>query len=129
MTTADKWTYLLKHMHEMKEIPEEFSEPTFQRLFMLAEIGNFTADEYKMYINSLKNMGDFTNIINTAAENAKHEGLIEGIAIGRAEGRAEGEATGVTKVARQMLLMGMDTDTIGKATGLTPEQIEALREE
>ena len=96
---------------------------------MLAEIGNFTPEEHKMYINSLKNMGDFTNIINTAAENAKHEGLIEGIAIGRAEGRAEGEATGVTKVARQMLLMGMDMETIIKATGLGAEQVEALRVE
>jgi predicted transposase/invertase (TIGR01784 family) len=118
-TTADKWTYLLKHMHEMTEIPEEFSDPTFRRLFMLAEIGNFTPEEHKMYINSLKNMGDYTNIINTAAENAKHEGLIEGIAIG--------EARGLTKVAKQMLLMGMDTDTIVKATGLTLDQVEALR--
>ncbi len=94
---------------------------------MLAEIGNFTPEEHKMYINSLKNMGDYTNIINTAAENAKHEGLIEGIAIGKAEGRAEGRDEGINLVAKQMLLMGMDADTIGKATGLKPEQVEALK--
>ena len=122
-TTADKWTYLLKHMHEMTEIPEEFSEPTFQRLFMLAEIGNFTPEEHKMYINSLKNMGDYTNIINTAAENA----MLEGIAIGEARGRAEGRDEGINQVAKQMLLMGMDVDTIVKATGLSKEQIDALK--
>lgn len=36
-TVFDKWMYLLKHMHEMVEIPKEFSDPLFTRLFLLAD--------------------------------------------------------------------------------------------
>ena len=35
-TVFDKWMYLLKHMHEMVEIPKEFSDPLFTLLFLLA---------------------------------------------------------------------------------------------
>lgn len=34
---SDKWMYLLRHMHEMDEIPEKFSDPLFRRLFMLSK--------------------------------------------------------------------------------------------
>ena len=44
-TFFDKWLYLLKHIHELQEIPKEFSDPFFIRLFMLVEIDNFTAEE------------------------------------------------------------------------------------
>ena len=44
-TPFEKWIYLLKHMHNMKCIPAGFDEPMFKRLFLLAEIGNFTPGE------------------------------------------------------------------------------------
>ena len=50
--------YLLKHMHEMVEIPHEFSDPLFTRLFLVAEIDKFTAEEKEQYQKSLENMGD-----------------------------------------------------------------------
>ena len=37
-------------------------------LFLLAEIDNFTDEERKQYEESLKNMGDYINIINIATE-------------------------------------------------------------
>ena len=51
-TVFDKWMYLLKHIHEMVEIPDPF----FMRLFKLAEIDNFTAEEKKQYYKSLKDI-------------------------------------------------------------------------
>lgn len=86
-TVFEKWIYLLKNMHRMTEIPAEFSEPLFERLFLLAEIGNFTPDEMRQYYNSLENMGDYDNIIHTAQEEAEKRGLEKGRAEGRAEGR------------------------------------------
>ena len=44
-TPFEKWIYLLKHLHNMKGIPPEFDEPLFKRLFLLAEICNFTPGE------------------------------------------------------------------------------------
>ena len=123
----DKWMYLLKHMHEMAEIPKEFSDPLFTRLFMLAEIHNFTAEEYKQYQKSLKSMGDFDNIISSTAELAEMRGLAKGRAEGRAEGLAEGKAEQTVAIAKEMLSDGMSAEMISKYTGLTIDEIEALR--
>ena len=94
----------------------------FTRLFLLSEINKFTADEYKQYTKSLENMGDYTNIINTAAEEAE----IRGRAIGREEGLAEGEAAARLEDARRFKELGVAVDIISQATGLSIDTIESL---
>lgn len=129
----DKWMYLLKHIHEMEEIPEKFADPLFRRLFLLSEIGNFTAEEYQHYQKSLTNMGDYDNIINTAVEEAEKRGMSAGLEQGRIEGeavgRTKGREEGKVETARNLLALGVDIETISKATGLDAGEIEALREE
>ena len=83
-------------------------------------------------------MGDYYNIINTAAEDAEKRGrdagLAEGIARGRAEGIAEGRAEGLEQghieakieMANKFKALGVDIDTIVKATGLDREAVEKL---
>ena len=63
---------------KVAKTPFKHSYPLFTRLFLLSEINKFTADEYKQYTKSLENMGDYTNIINTAAEEAEIRGREEG---------------------------------------------------
>lgn len=118
-TVFDKWIYLLKHMHEMVEIPKEFSDPLFTRLFLLAEIDNFTAEEKKQYLKSLENMGDYNNIINTAVEDAQLKGF--------ATGMEKGMEKGVKEVARKMLAAGMDEGVIAEMTGLSLDEMESLK--
>lgn len=113
-TIFEKWMYLLKHIHEMTSIPEKFSEPLFKRLFMLAEIDKFTPEEKKQYIKSLENMGDFRNIINTAAEEAKQQG--------HAEGRKEAKL----EDAKKLKMLGVNVEVISQATGLPVETIKEL---
>lgn len=133
-TVTDKWMYLLKHMHEMEEIPKKFSDPLFTRLFLLAKIGSFTAEELKQYKKSLENMGDYDNIINTAREEAEKQGWavghIEGLEEGRAEGRAEGLAEGMSKaqieIAGKMLESGMTAEQVMQFTGLDKETVESI---
>ena len=105
------------------------------------EIGKFTADEKQHYYKSLENMGDYYNIISTAAEEAEKrgvekgfekghaegraegraEGISEGVAKGRAEGRAEGKAEALVEMARKMRASGMSVEQIVQITGLDPE--------
>ena len=133
-TVSDKWMYLLKHMHEMVEIPEQFSDPLFQRLFILSKIGNFTAEELKQYEDSMKDMSDYYNIIDTAAEEAEKRGLAKGMEIGREEGRQEGRQEGREEgrqevrieTARKFKELGVDLQTIALATGLDVDTIEKL---
>jgi predicted transposase/invertase (TIGR01784 family) len=126
-TKFEKWVYLLKNMHNMKDIPPEFDEPLFQRLFLLAEIGNFTADEVQQYYNSLSYMGDYDNILNTAKEDAERIGLEKGLARGLAEGRAEGRAEAQHEMARKMLAAGMPVEQIAELTGLAVETLCKLQ--
>jgi predicted transposase/invertase (TIGR01784 family) len=112
----DKWVYLLKHMHEMSEIPKEFSDPLFTRLFMLAEIDNFTAEERKQYLKSLDDMGDYLNTINTAVEEAEIRG--------RAMGREEGEVAKAVEIARKLVANGMSKSEAAEFVGI-PEAMLA----
>ena len=125
-TMYDKWLWLLGHMHELETIPENFTEPLFKRLFLLSELGKFTAEEYEHYIKSMDNMGDYDNIIRTAAEDAHARGLAEGEAKGLEKGREEGKQTKAMEIARNLKAAGMQVSDIAIATGLTEEQVAAL---
>lgn len=46
---------------------------------------------------------------------------------GKMEGKLEGELKGKREVARNLLLLNVDIETIIKATGLAPEEINALK--
>ena len=56
-----------------------------------------------------------------------HErGLRQGRVEGRAEGLMEGERKKSIDIAKKLLAMGLDLDTVSKGTGLTVEQIQKL---
>uniref|UniRef100_UPI0040274D3E Rpn family recombination-promoting nuclease/putative transposase n=1 Tax=Candidatus Cryptobacteroides bacterium TaxID=3085639 RepID=UPI0040274D3E len=61
----------------------------------------------------------------------KAQGMAQGMAQGKAQGKAEGKAEGITEgkteVAKAMLEIGMPIGQILQLTGLTKEQIGALR--
>ena len=78
---------------------------------------------------------DAVMVQNDVLDTYKMEGLVEGHAKGLAEGRAEGLAEGREKgrkegrrdVALTMKTMGMDDETIAKATGLTVEEVRNIK--
>ena len=117
-TPFEKWIYLLKHMHNMKGIPAEFNEPLFKRLFLLAEIGNFTPGEMEQYYKSLNNMGDYYNIIHTAKEEAERIGLEKGLVQGRAEERAA--------ITSLMSANGMDDESISKMLEMDLDEVKRI---
>ena len=91
----------------------------FTRLFLLAEIDNFTAEEYKQYKKSLESMSDFDNIISSTEERGRAEG--------RAEGLAEGLVEGRTEVIKKMLDAGIPAATIAEALGITTDECLAYK--
>ena len=62
---------------------------------------------------------DHRNAFRYVAAEARSEGI--------AEGRAEGEAKGRAEAARNLLRMGLEVSKIAEATGLSFEELEALR--
>ena len=61
--------------------------------------------------------------VKTATENA----LSEGEAKGKAEGLSEGEAKKSLEIAKKMLGMGLSTEQIAQATGLSEEEFIKLK--
>lgn len=110
----DKWMYLLCHMHEMVDIPQIFQTPEFNRLFILSEIDNFTAEEYDEYQKSITRMSDYYNIIDSAVAKAEK--------IAREEGREEGKK----EMCIMMLEMGLSKEIVAQAAGLTVADLEIM---
>ena len=98
----------------------------FRRLFLLAEINNFTPEEREQYYKSLESMGDYYNIINTTAEEAEKRGLEKGLERGREEGRVEGREQERIEIARKLKAVGVSIEAISQASGLSIETIESL---
>ena len=83
--------FTLCNAHILKEKPKELEGEFFDRLFEIARITNFSAEELSEYEANRMNMLDY----NASMKFARKEGLARGVAIGRDEGVAIGEARGV----------------------------------
>ena len=78
------------------------------RLFILAEIGNFTASELKEYEKSLTSMSDYYNIIDSAEKRAREEG--------RMEGRME--------VVQKLIASGMPIESVAELLQIPVDQLK-----
>lgn len=113
-TLMDKWLYVIKNLYQLESKPASLTEGIFRKLFDVAEIAAFTKEERYDYEESLKNFRDLYNTISTAEKK------------GRAEGRAEGEKEERLRNAKNFKQLGVDLETIAKATGLSADEIEKL---
>jgi len=138
-TIYDKWLYVLKHLPTLTERPAALQERVFKRLFEAAEIARFTSEEKGLYEASLKSYRDLKNVIDTAFDEGKMEGLIEGEtkgkiegmiegeAKGKIEGMIEGEAKGKIEMALNLIKKGLSIELIGEVTGLSSQEIKKLQ--
>ena len=103
--------------------PFQMTGEIFDLLFTSANLSNFTAEDKIKYHNDMTTERDIRNQIAFARDKGLEEGLEKGLAEGEARGKAEGKA----EIARAMLAEGFDAATILKLTGLTAEQLSALK--
>lgn len=118
-TLFDKWMFVLKNLATLLECPAALQERVFKRLFETAEIARFSESEMRDYEESLKNLRDLGNVLNTAKEEGRKEGRKEGI--------EEGEKRKSMEMALRMREDGMPLEVIAKYTGLSVEEIQNLK--
>ena len=131
---SDRMIWLLRYMGSLKEVPEQFSDKSFEKLFDISNFAVMTYEEQIEYLNKFHEELDRNSELETAISKGLEQGRAEGEAKGRAEGeakgRAEGEAKGRTEAnketARKLKQAGADIDMISSCTGLSVEEIEAL---
>ena len=120
-TDLDKWLYLLKNMSTLLERPAALRDRVFGRLFDVAEYARLDDEERKNYVESMNTARDTYNQIDYA--------LNKGIGIGREEGIEIGREKKAYEIARNLLAMKLDIDSISQATGLTKEGVAKLSEQ
>ena len=114
-TLIDKVCYSLRNMSKMDDIPAGWeNEEIIKLLYSSAEISKFTAKERSKYIFDMTTKRDIENQIQYAAEKGMEIGIEKGM------------EKGIEQTARNFKALGVPVDTIVKATGLTPEAIDAL---
>ena len=129
-------------MYKISPSVYEKADPALLELIERAQFCNLTDEELARYEAGLKAIEDEINFeemleeakVKIAAE-AYAKGFAEGFAKGFAEGLAEAHAEGYAKgikenqieMAKKMLNMGMSIDLIAEISGLSKEEIKALR--
>lgn len=109
-TEMDEWMYVLKNLPKLDGRPEVLGRAVFRKLFTAAEIAALGHEERKQYERDMMTENDYRNTIEYA----------------RYEGMQQGEQTGLAKAATEMKRMGLGTDIIRKATGMSEAEIAAL---
>jgi hypothetical protein len=62
-TGIEQWTFVLKHLPYLNDVPEALQNDVFVKLFQIAEIAKLPANDRKEYNRSLKSYRDMNNFI------------------------------------------------------------------
>jgi predicted transposase/invertase (TIGR01784 family) len=111
-THFDKWMFLLRHLAELTDRPQPLEEGVFPELFAAAEIANFSPTEQETYQNSLKYYRDMNNVVDTARQEGRQEGI-------------ELERSRVVERQRSLLLR-LISRTLGELPDAVQSQINRL---
>ena len=98
-----------------------------EHLLESGRIAGFSREKRTKYDADMITERDYQNILATAREQGHDAGFAEGREAGRAEGEARGIERGRAEVARRLLASGMPEAQVAEFTGLTAEQLEALK--
>jgi predicted transposase/invertase (TIGR01784 family) len=117
------------------DLPQELNDSNLKKAINVLNVMNFTPEERDAYEDHLKWLRIEANTIKNYEQRGEIRGKAEGIQIGEARGEArgreEGEARGRDEekiaIAKNLLKAGLAIDVIADSTGLTIEQIEALK--
>ena len=116
-THRDRMMYILKNIGRLMERSQWLQNQVYERLFRACEIAAFSEEKRIEYE---KDMNDEKRLYGMLAAQHKE---------GRAEGLKEGREEGIRATAIKMLELSMPVDVIASVTGLTEDQINALRTE
>ncbi|MDE6353819.1 MAG: Rpn family recombination-promoting nuclease/putative transposase [Prevotella sp.] len=135
----EQWIYFLN----TGEIPDDATAPGLNEAREKLKLERMTKAELNAYYHHLDNVVVLRDNIYTARNEGRIDGLAEGLAEGLEKGLAEGLEKGLaeglekglaegekkakTDIAGQLKAMGLMADKIAAATGLTTEEIEAIR--
>ena len=115
----EKFGYALDRLPSLDSKPDSLEGEIFDLLFSSANLSNFAPEDKIKYQNEMTPERDIRNQLAYAREKGIEEGMEKGMEKGAAQSKSE--------IARAMLAEGLDVAIIAKCTGLTAEEIVALK--
>jgi predicted transposase/invertase (TIGR01784 family) len=128
----DYWLYFFKELNTLKEVPKKLKNDIVAKAFDKAKFINLSSEEQTKYHLNLKYYRDYINTLDTALEQGyergMEKGLEKGIEKGLEKGMQQGKLQEKLQIAKNLLLVDIDLETISKSTGLTIEQIKDIKQ-
>ena len=118
----DMWLYNIRNMGARQEVAFMRNNEIFKRLEKVTSVASLTPEERRSYEADVKNTRDTINQIRTAEERGEKRGEKKG----EKRGEKKGEKKAQLRIARNMLIRGMDREAIAAMTGLSIADIERL---
>ena len=109
-------------MDTLDRMPFKARKAVFERLEKLASKANMTQEERAQYEEEWKVYNDYFNTLDFAEQ----KGIQKGIQKGMQEGIQKGMQEALIATARKLKEIGLTTEMIVQATGLSKEEIEKL---
>ncbi len=125
-------SFLTKHnLLNPDNLPKELNNRDLKKALNVLNIMNFSEEERSAYDDHLKWMMIEANTLEKryrdGIEEGRVEGKSEGEKIGEERGLKEGIKSEKIEIASRMLKKGLDIDDIIEITGLTREEINAIK--
>jgi predicted transposase/invertase (TIGR01784 family) len=98
-------------LEDFQSIPQIFMDSVYENAFQKAELAGFNQTQMDAYEESLKHYRNLKNVIDTAFDDGKLEGIEEG----------------KIETARKAIEMGLSNHDIVLLTGLTEEEINKMK--
>ena len=110
----DQIIYLIKNMHKMDKNSKAYQSGEYDDFFKAAELNNLVEEDFVAYSQSYAKMEETERAMQFAVSESYSNGF------------SKGESVGIRKTAINLKKMGLSSDEISQATGLSLEEIEAL---
>jgi predicted transposase/invertase (TIGR01784 family) len=128
----DRWILFLNKFSKLdkRNLPQEMSSDPLIVKAIEAVDRMFDEEERSIYENRMRVQMDFESQYDSAITEGREEGLARGIILGKEQGLEEGKAQGFKEskinIAKNLLLRGIEINTIAEITELSIEEIKDL---
>ena len=125
----------MKNLPTFADKPDTHNDKFFEELLMEAEYLKMDTETQAQYERRVKQMRDAKNVedymIKTSIAKGLKQGLEQGLEQGREQGLKQGleqgRAAEKLELAKNFIRLGVDVETISKATGLSVEVLSEMR--
>ena len=120
VTNLDKWTYLVKNMEKLKEIPWKAQDEVLAELEKVSNIAALSSEERHLYEINRRVYRDNLAVLEASYQDGHESGFNEG--------HESGVDEATQKIALSLIRQGFADEMIAETTSLSHDEIQKLRE-